>query len=311
MTSSVVTLAGVITFHPDLPTLKSLLSRLYEDECEVVVVDNGSDNISEIRTLCQESDHCELIVNQENRGISGAGNQIFRLAVDRQHEFVVLFDQDSIPQQNYCSDLNTIFQQYRERRVAAISGRQFCRFTQRHQPFIRFSRWRVHKYSSFEGVDVIDAHFLITSGALVSVSCLKDIGGLEDELFIDNVDVEWCFRALAKGYRLLGVATSQFSHAIGEGRSLCLGVPIVKKHSSSRTYYVWRNVLSLLVRDYVPIVWKINAFIRMLLKLVFLIFTSSERFKHLSATLRGVRERLPRKTLDSAKSDVNSRGTSA
>src|SRR5205085_10676567 len=59
-------------------------------------------------------------------------------------------------------------------------------------------------------------HILISSGLLISVSALKAIGYPKKEYFIDLVDIEWCLRALSKGYQIEIVKTIQMRHTIGE-----------------------------------------------------------------------------------------------
>lgn len=302
------TLAGIVTFNPCTSILSSLLRQLCCDECDVVVFDNGSENLTDILDLTQDFPSCRVVKSTRNLGISGAGNEIFKLAIRENKKFVILFDQDSIPESRYCADLVRIFGQYENERVAAIGGMQICRFTMRAQPFLQFSRWRIRKIDPTKILGELKVDFLITSGTLVSVESLREIGGFEDELFIDNVDVEWCFRALAKKYELLGVADTQFSHTIGEGRARFAGFNIAKKHSNFRTYYIWRNVLTLLKRDYVPVIWKINASMRIFVKMGFVLLSSSEGLKHMSAAIRGVRASLPVKTLQSVGKDSLSLG---
>ncbi|GMG88733.1 glycosyltransferase family 2 protein [Biformimicrobium ophioploci] len=299
------TLAGIITFNPEEKTLGALLERLALDDCDIVVFDNGSSNLDAIRACCSRINGCALIESAQNVGVSGAGNELFRIAIDQGRQYVVLFDQDSIPGEGYCKRLAEVIGQPSNTDVAGVGGAQLCRYTDKLQPFIRFSSWGVSKKNPDSAGGPVEADFLITSGTLISISHLKDLGGFDQDLFIDNVDVEWCARALVQDYRLLGVPSVQFTHAIGEGHSRLAGISLAKVHSPFRTFYIWRNVLSLLRRNYIHRAWKINACVRMVLKLVFLFFVSSDRMVHLKAAIRGVREMQQKKSL----SDVRSQAT--
>jgi len=52
---------------------------------------------------------------------------------------------------------------------------------------------------------VLETDMLIASGCLIPADVLRDVGLMDDALFIDHVDTDWCMRARARGYRLLGV----------------------------------------------------------------------------------------------------------
>ena len=42
---------------------------------------------------------------------------------------------------------------------------------------------------------------------------------MKESYFIDNIDLEWCFRAKSKGYELIGTDEAVLYHAIGERSS--------------------------------------------------------------------------------------------
>lgn len=98
---------------------------------------------------------------------------------------------------------------------------------------------------------------IIASGKVIPLSVLNVIGMMEEGLFIDGVDHEWCWRAKLKGYRVITDTQAQLLHRQGESRRRILGV-IFKVGSPVRLYYQFRNILILLRRPYVPLYWKIR-----------------------------------------------------
>jgi rhamnosyltransferase len=84
-----------------------------------------------------------------------------------------------------------------------------------------------------------------------SISVLDDVGDMADDLFIDLVDLEWCWRAKKIGYQIYMSGTAILPHQIGVSvkkvmnRSFLVAAPI-------RHYYVYRNVLWLCKLDYMP-----------------------------------------------------------
>jgi rhamnosyltransferase len=80
---------------------------------------------------------------------------------------------------------------------------------------------------------------------------------MEESLFIDQVDTEWCLRARSKGYRIFGVCGAVLEHRLGEtaqrvwtGRWRRL-----PRHKPFRYYYIFRNTILLCRRPYVPGRW--------------------------------------------------------
>jgi rhamnosyltransferase len=86
---------------------------------------------------------------------------------------------------------------------------------------------------------------VITSGSVTRVSAHTQVGGHNEDLFIDDVDHEFGYRLRRRGYRILRVNSAWLSH--------CVGAPISRKvlwrtvhttnHSAIRKYYMTRNRL--------------------------------------------------------------------
>ncbi|WP_237064719.1 glycosyltransferase family 2 protein [Microbulbifer guangxiensis] len=300
------TLVGIITYNPDLTVLQLLLERVSGGNSDVLVYDNASKNVKSIVTLCGGVPGCSVVSGEENIGISGAANAIFETAASESKEFVLLFDQDSIPEVGYSEILVAAYRKLRRQgvNVAALGGLQTCRFTNYDQPFVQFGKWRARKILPERCGDPIPADFLITSGTLISTQSLKKIGGYDSQLFIDNVDVEWCSRAIALSYRIFGVPGAKFTHTVGENRATFFGVQLAKQHSPARTFYIYRNILILSQRAYVSTAWKINATVRAFLKMLFLAFFDRARIAHLKAIFAAVRHERLKKTLTEVRSQA-------
>lgn len=300
------TLIGVITYNPDLSILKALLERVAMQESEVIVYDNASENLNSIIKLCKKFQGCSVVAGERNIGISGAANAIFGMAVSTGKEFVLLFDQDSIPDIDYTQILIAAYRKLSSQgvNVAALGGVQTCRFTDDSQPFVQLGKWKPRKIFPHARLGSVPVDFLITSGTLMPTKSLKIIGGYDNQLFIDSVDVEWCSRALALGLKIFGVLEAKFTHTIGEDRATLLGVQLAKLHSPARTFYIYRNILILSQREYVSSAWKINAIIRASLKILFLVFFDRARIAHVKAVFAALRYERVKKTLADVSSEA-------
>jgi rhamnosyltransferase len=113
---------------------------------------------------------------------------------------------------------------------------------------------------------VVACDFLITSGQLVPRAAIEEVGLMDEPLFVDHVDTEWCFRARSKGYRCFGVRDAVMEHELGtRRRRTWLGrwrqVPM---HAPFRYYFIARNSVALRHRAYMPAVWRRHDLIRLI-----------------------------------------------
>jgi len=65
----------------------------------------------------------------------------------------------------------------------------------------------------------MECDFLLSSGSLVPLDVIDKVGGMEEELFIDQVDTEWCLRARSMGYRVFGAFGAILEHRLGEAHA--------------------------------------------------------------------------------------------
>jgi rhamnosyltransferase len=109
---------------------------------------------------------------------------------------------------------------------------------------------------------------------------LNKAGEMNEALFIDNIDLEWSFRASVRGVALRGVPSAQLAHAIGDkvfgfwGRQIYL-------HSPTRQYYIMRNRLLLYAMPHVPLAWKLQDAWRAVIKVVLFTTVFAPRLNNL------------------------------
>ena len=112
---------------------------------------------------------------------------------------------------------------------------------------------------------------------------------MRDSYFIDNVDLEWCFRARAKGYAVAGTDNATLFHRIGEPSDEPLvRAGIMVRHSPQRSYYSTRNRFALYREPYAPWGWKLRDFPRFLLKTLWLLLFSPQRGEYLKNIRKGL-----------------------
>jgi rhamnosyltransferase len=139
---------------------------------------------------------------------------------------------------------------------------------------------------------------LIASGCLLTREALESAGAMDEDLFIDKVDTEWCLRAVSQGFALAGVPAARLQHRLGERtvRVWWLRWRELPAHRPLRYYYIVRNSLLLWRRPHAGWRWR-SADIKQWLHItLFFGLLASGRREILPMVWRGLRDGLRGRT---------------
>lgn len=293
--------AVVVTKEPDLAALACLLERLVAPSAlswqSVWVVDNNSITQGEVERCCDEQG-VTLLALSDNRGIAGAINHLLATQQLAGVEWLVTFDQDSLPPANYASAMQAVINN------ATVSADDFASsdpapeiaaigpliIDQPGNRVIGFSRqhwWGVDRQMPTSGV--VEADYIIFSGMVCRIAVLKELGGFDERLFLDNVDIDFCFRARRAGYRILGTADCQLDHRIGD-QVLSLGFTksTFKLHSPERVGWMTNSRWLLYRYSHVPLAWKCWDLLRFLAKTGIILARGGRPLAYAKSVLRGM-----------------------
>tara|TARA_R110001592_G_scaffold156705_2_gene387289 strand:- start:4827 stop:5741 length:915 start_codon:yes stop_codon:yes gene_type:complete len=284
--------AIIVSFEPDIAVLLALVEQIGA-QADFILVDNASSNGSDFIAHVQAAPRCLGVHSLvRNVGLAAAMNIGLDEATAAGYGFAVLFDQDSQVPVSFFADMQA---SYREATlvcsapVAAVGPRIVSPRNSKAMPFKLFSR--VFKRSDVKipgSTQLFYAEFLISSGCLIDLGHLSSIGPMRESYFIDNIDLEWCFRAIAKGYVIVGSGSVELEHSIGvEDDSAWVKAGLIVSHSPLRSYYSTRNRFALYRESYAPLGWKLRDFPRFLLKTLWLLVFTSRRAEYLGNIRRG------------------------
>jgi rhamnosyltransferase len=286
-----------VAFNPDAKRLEQQLTLLEPQVGHLIVVDNGSTQNwrAEFKNQALLA-RLILIDLTENQGIAGGINAGLQSARDLGAEFVLCMDHDSIAPLGCVAALHDglIELEAKGQRVAAV-GPVICDQRDQHQsPFIKLG-WLHHRHN-FCTADtrVIETDFLITSGCFARLASYGQsaVGPLDERLFIDSVDFEWCCRARARGFVLYGVCKAVLDHRLGDSRRAVLPGWSIIVHSPERLYYMTRNRITLYGRSYIPTRWKCKDVLRMCAKLLLTLVFLPPRRTYFARSLSAVKDAL-------------------
>ncbi len=170
------------------------------------------------------------IRNGMNLGVARALNQGMLAARDEGYATALLLDQDSRMES---ADL--------ARLVAAQEAIEDAFIV---CPRVLYEPPSVRGHGSGKG-GVTRVNVAISSGSLIDLSRLEEVGLHDEKLFVDYVDFEYCLRAAAKGCFTYRVEDAVLYHRLGDRREArLLGLRCYPTHHSpERRYYKTRNML--------------------------------------------------------------------
>jgi rhamnosyltransferase len=251
-----------------------------------VVVDN-TEHVSTADALGLDA-RIDYLANGANLGIAVALNQGVARLKTAGCTCALLFDQDSEPSEQLLAELprTLMVERARNERVALVGPAYEDVRLGGVAPFVRFGYLKLKRISP-TGPQPIEVDFLITSGSCLNLAVWSDIGPMDETLFIDFVDLEWCVRARSKGYSVLGAPALRLSHELG-GEPVRFFGRNYPGHSPLRHYYLFRNAVALIRRGYMPRSWKSTELVKMPFRLAIYGLFMQPRLTHLRLSLLGI-----------------------
>jgi rhamnosyltransferase len=216
-------LAVVVSFN-GVATLRQTVEALRPQVGEVCIVDNGSDAATaELLGQLEALPGVSVIRLGKNFGVAHALNVGTRRARETGRTWLLTMDQDSVVD----AGMIAAFQAG----LAAEPG------------MVSLAPAIAGAAAAPDGpVEVVG--YAITSGNLVRVSVVEEVGGYDESFFIDSVDFDFSLRVRRAGYRIRRVPSAVMHHQLGEQRDVpSLLRRVYSEHSPRRRYYISRNFL--------------------------------------------------------------------
>jgi rhamnosyltransferase len=234
----------IVLYKPDLGVLKRI-SNLSKSSDYVYVVLNQINLFGELKL---DITNGELIVIGKNIGLAKAINIGLKKCFESlECDYIAIFDQDSeLCNSNSLREIVELMKCDKTDNLALIG----------HSTIDIKNKELKHRKND-SNIEVEDN---LTSGSVISVSVLKKIGLMDEHLFIDYIDFEWCLRARYFGYKILSSKNHYLNHNLGDSFVNLFGLKKPVHLSPIREFYIIRNSLILLNRSYIPFSWKIRHF---------------------------------------------------
>lgn len=272
-------LAIIVTYNPSIDKLKVLVSELISQNTDVIIIDNQSNNSTELENLMPT--YISLL--DQNYGIAHAQNIGIKKAFNKNYEFVIFFDQDSSIPKDMIYNMLELYQQISKNHKIACLGPAYMDIkTGVIAPAIQIKGLKVNRIKLDKKNIFTKADYIISSGTLTTINILKIVGLMDEKLFIDYVDIEWGLRLKGKKYYNFIANNILMKHHIGDKSiKIPLSHRFMNVHSDFRKYFLLRNPIYLILYSNLPLNWKIIQIYKTFIYLIFLFIFVPPRFKNI------------------------------
>lgn len=257
--------AVVVLFRPD-PGAIAFVAALADWGYAPVAVVNAARPEDEAMLASLEG--ADRLYNDDNRGLAEAFNQGIGHALADGASHVLLFDQDSRPAPEMGRQLL-----HRAQAAAAWTELGCIGPVARDR---KHPDSRVTATASIAHGGVAEASVIISSGMLLPRTAIERVGGMWNELFIDQVDHDWCFRARAAGLSVLVATDVVMLHDMGDAGFSLFGRYKPIHRSPVRHFHIVRNTLWLARLSLIPARWRVSEMCKLALRMpAYLLFSSA------------------------------------
>lgn len=220
-------IAGVvILYHPDQDVIHNIITYLH-DISRLYVLDNSEKENDWLLKCFASHSEVKYVPFGENKGIAYALNYALKKAQLDGYSFLLTMDQDSsFPGEN----IKDYFKKIEE--SEKISN-NIVSYALNYGPLIK------------EKVENQIITYYITSGSVLNISRAMELGGFDENLFIDQVDSEFAYRARQNGLAIKTFFEIKLKHQLGNTKPYQIG-PYkfsVLNHGALRKYYIFRNLI--------------------------------------------------------------------
>jgi rhamnosyltransferase len=210
--------AVVILYNPDIDLTKNINTYLKSVK-SLIVLDNSNTNSAKM--FLPNSEKITYHFDGENKGISYRLNQALEICKQNKFEYLLTMDQDSSFEEIEINNYLSKIEENKNFKIGMFG--------------INLSQFDKNDYEN---------EMFITSGSILNVNHAIEIGGFDENLFIDEVDNEFCLRLISKGYFTKRFGNISMNHQFGTTRKVLTPSLRFKErviYSPLRNYYNTRN----------------------------------------------------------------------
>ena len=217
--------AVVVLYNPTKDEIKNINTYLLNVGCAVVVDNSAQNNEQLVEKLVHDKDKVKYYTEQKNLGLCKAINLGVTLLKEKGCKWALLFDADS----KLGSDIVSVY----KKAINAYKGKSVALFAPVHM----FERSKATPYRGYKNVD-----WSMTSGWLINIEIFERQNGFFEELFVDGLDMDYCFKSHKNGYLVVECGEAIINHHPAETRKFLgfkYGIALPYRYYMQARQLIW------------------------------------------------------------------------
>lgn len=223
--------AVVVLYNPSENVINNINSYVQELD-KLYIYDNSTEKNPIIIENLRKIHNVNIIEKCGNFGLSIAFNETSIMAREQGYTWMITFDQDSIATEGMVEAMRKyVDSDLCDNNVAIVAPvvndidnskevqRNYCTYCEK----------------------------VIQSGAMHNLNIMHEIGGYDENIFIDEVDSEYCIRCILNGKKIVKLNNALLMHNQQDEKVIKKFIEgtivYIDKFSSDRYYYKYRNAL--------------------------------------------------------------------
>ena len=249
-----------MVFNPE-NNLINLVDSLVQQNVEVFLYINKSNTVSDLILRTRKVSHLKA---KTNNGISKAINNIIKKFNKLNYDYLFAFDQDSMIDESYVKIMIDNFEEILNihKNAVCFSPKMFD---------MKFDNEKLIKQNIYQNKDSMqykEVNYSITSGSLFIQNSFLKVGKMNEKLFIDLVDMDWCERAKINDCKIFRSNNVLLKHSIGSRYIKIFGIKKSYHQLDLRVYYIIRNSIYLILFGKNRIIWKLRRLLKVTIQIV-------------------------------------------
>ena len=152
-------------------------------------------------------------------------------------------------------------------------------------PFISYTPF-AEEVMPKKGINFVSQ--LLSSGMIIPKSVFAKVGYKREDLFIDWVDFEWCWRSSQMGYKVVAYGDVNIRHTLGDEIVSFLHKKITVRSPSRRYYFILNSIYLSLYSNAIPIQARIEILIKTIIWIFFYpLLQKNKKIEYFQASLLG------------------------
>lgn len=227
--------AVVVLYNPELDVIENLqsYSKYYS---KIYIIDNSTTVNTELVEKIKKLPMIRYISMNGNQGLAIALSYGCKMAIEDGFDYIATMDQDSKFEDGANDLLIDYIENCNENKIAIVAPSVIALETEKNGntkeiPLFVFDE----KTKEFPWV--------MTSGSVMQLRAYQEVGGFDEKLFVDHIDIDIGIKFFQGGYKIIRLKDAIIYQHLGHAKTRkFLGKEIHPNFDNPvRTYYIARN----------------------------------------------------------------------